>query len=237
MNAIFALPLAVLLLTVPIGASSGRQAVEHEPPKDGVSFDFTPRPDAHQRPYIISVSVDGFTRYFEFPADHPDGPAAYPVIFTMSPSTVQRLLYAYSAVAADVAQGKCESRVKGIASTGKKLLTYYRDGHSFGCTFNYSDDPSLNGVARAFMAIVETLQSGERLEHDLRFDRLGLDAEIDALVAENTDGRAIEITSIAKTLQAIIDDDRVMERVKLKAARLLQQPATPAPQLPRPIAR
>ncbi len=72
MNAIFALPLAVLLLTVPIGASSGRQAVEHEPPKDGVSFDFTPRPDAHQRPYIISVSVDGFTRYFEFPADHPD---------------------------------------------------------------------------------------------------------------------------------------------------------------------
>jgi hypothetical protein len=158
-------------------------------------------------------------------------------IQTMSPSTVQRLLYAYSAVAADVAQGKCESRVKGIASTGKKLLTYYRDGHSFGCTFNYSDDPSLNGVARAFMAIVETLQSGERLEHDLRFDRLGLDAEIDALVAENTDGRAIEITSIAKTLQAIIDDDRVMERVKLKAARLLQQPATPAPQLPRPIAR
>jgi uncharacterized protein (UPF0147 family) len=53
---------------------------------------------------------------------------------------------------------------------------------------------------------------------------------MDALVSENAAGRAIEIQNIARTLQSIIDDDRVMERVRRKAARLLQDAAgTPPP--------
>jgi hypothetical protein len=51
---------------------------------------------------------------------------------------------------------------------------------------------------------------------------------MDSLISENKDGRAIELQNIAPVLQSIVDDDRVMERVRRKAARLLQD-AAPAP--------
>lgn len=229
--------LLALALAMSLGAPQTAPRNLADQPSNGVSFDFTPRPDSHVSPYILSVPVDGSARYIAFPSDDPNGPAAQPVVFKVSDRALQRLLSAYIAVSGHAAQGSCETRAKGIASTGKKLLTYYRDGNSFACKFDHADDASINGVAQAFEAIAATLQFGERLQHDLRYDRLSLDAEIDALVTENADGRAIEIQSIAPTLQSIVDDDRVMERVRRKAARLLQAATMPSPQLPRPTPR
>jgi hypothetical protein len=80
----------------------------------------------------------------------------------------------------------------------------------------------------AFEAIAETMQYGARLQHEHRFDRLSLDAEIDSLVAEAKEGRAIELQNIAPVLQSIVDDDRVIDRVRRKTARLLQD-AAPSP--------
>jgi len=239
MRALLAISHIVLSLALPISAQQAAKGkVLTDAPSDGVSFDFTPRADARQSSYIIAVPVDGLTRYIEFPVDDPNGPAAHPVLFKISDRTLQRLMSSYADVYRDAAQGKCETHLKGIASTGKKLLTYYRDGHSLGCTFDYADDATLNGVADAFESIASTLQFGERLQHDLRYDRLGLDAEIDALLEENSAGRAIEMQSIATTLQAIIDDDRVLERVRRKAAHLLESAGIPVKNyMPGPSAR
>jgi hypothetical protein len=82
-------------------------------------------------------------------------------------------------------------------------------------------------TAAAFQAIAETMQIGATLQHLHRFDRLGLDAEMDTLAAEAKEGNAIEMQNIAPTLQSIVDDERVIERVRRKAARLLQ-PAEPS---------
>jgi len=233
MKALLAAILAMLL-----SAPQAAQRTLADPPSDGVSFDFTPRPDdTHQMPYIISVPVDGVARYIEYAGRDADAPAAHTVTFKVSTLTQQRLLSAYSSVARYTVQGSCDTKLKGIASTGKKVLTFYRDGHSISCTYDYSDDFSISGVTAAFQAIAETQQIGARLQHDLRYDRLSLDVDMQALVEENSAGRAIEMQSIATTLQSIIDDDRVLERVRRKATRLLQDSAPAEPKLPPPSPR
>ncbi len=80
-----------------------------------------------------------------------------------------------------------------------------------------------------FEALGETMRFGERLNAKLRFDRLGLDADMDGLQSAVTDGRAIEVGNIIPVLQKVQDDERVMERVRRKAGLLLQM-ANPATQ-------
>jgi hypothetical protein len=85
------------------------------------------------------------------------------------------------------------------------------------------------GATAAIQAIADTMQRGERLQHDLRYDRLGLDAEMEALVAAKESGSAIEIGNIATVLQALVQDDHVIDRVRRRAARLLQDVGAPVP--------
>jgi len=200
------------------------------PPFRSVAFDYDPRVEAHKPSYMLSVNANGTGLYIEFPTDVPDGPGARPVFLTVSAATMQRLMAPHDVVVHDTATGDCGTRHKGIASTGKKKLTFFDGDQSVSCVFDYSDDAKVEDCSAAFQAMAETLQFSDSLDHAHRFDRLGLDAEMDDLVSEHAAGRAIELQNIARSLQAIVDDDRVMDRVRRKAARLLQEAAgTPAP--------
>lgn len=118
--------------------------------------------------------------------------------------------------------GHCETHSKGIAKTGVKTLRYTGGGRAAQCVYNYSDDDRVNDATTTFEAVAETMQYGERLAAKLRFDRLGLDAELEGLQGALHEGRALEVGNIAPVLQAISDDERVMDRVHRKVARLLQ---------------
>jgi hypothetical protein len=204
---------------------------------EAIAFEFQPRADAHRPFYILSVyttvtpaNSTGAGQYVEYPVDIPEGPPNQPVFLTVSAATMQRMLAAHDGVAHSAAIGGCATRRKGIASTGKKTLIFGDGDQKFSCEFDYSDDARVQDSSDAFQAMAETLQFSDRLDHAHRFDRLGLDAEMDALVSENSAGRAIELQNIARTLQSIVDDDRVIERVRRKAVRLLQDAAgTPVP--------
>jgi hypothetical protein len=76
----------------------------------------------------------------------------------------------------------------------------------------------------AFQSIAETMQAGERLRHEERYDRLALDAEMEALLVAVHDGSAIEVDNIAFVLRPLIADEHVIGRVRREAARLLQDP-------------
>jgi hypothetical protein len=122
--------------------------------------------------------------------------------------------------------GRCESRQKNVARTGEKTIRYISGDRVDSCTFNFSDDSGLMDAAGAFQAIAETMQAGQRLQHDLRFDRLALDADMDTLLNSIKNGGAIEPGNIAPVLQLLVDDDHVIDRVRRKAARLLQDPGS-----------
>ena len=211
------LPAIALAVALPTMGGTGA-------PRNGISFQLEPRSDSNLPTYIVSLGDQGVGRYIEFAAGN--GPAERPgEPITVGAATLHTLLKARA-----VSPDRCQSHRKGIASIGRMTLTVYAEGQTVQCVFEYSDDESLTAAVAAFEAIAETLQCGSRLQHELRFDRLGLDAEIDSLIAENKNARAIELQNIAPVLQSIVDDDRVMERVRRKAARLLQDAAPkPAP--------
>lgn len=145
---------------------------------------------------------------------------------TVSQATMDRLRAAYKTVAS----GNCETKAKHIAQTGVKHIAYTMAGSDAwsSCTFNYSDDKALMDAAAAFQAIAETMQMGEKLEHTHRFDRLGLDAQIAYFSEDVAAGRAIELQNIAPVLNSIVNDERVIERARRKAARLLQDASSPS---------
>lgn len=117
----------------------------------------------------------------------------------------------------------CASKAKNIADTGTKTLNYLgTDGHG-SCVYNYSENKDVERVGETFIGIAYTLDEGRKLEFLHRYDRLGLDAEMAALAQEVEAGRALELETISQTLTTIANDTAVMQRVRLRATKMLEQ--------------
>ena len=185
-----------------------------------VELSMTPRSDDVAPSWKVRLQADGAGTYSEgATADAKQMP------LMVSAATLERLKQGEHAAKS----GKCETKAKNVAKTGEKTIRYEAEEKTAECTFNYSDDAGLMGATAAFLAIADTMQRGERLQHDLRYDRLGLDAEMESLVAAQKDGSAIEIGNIASILQTLVSDDHVIDRVRRRAARLLQDTGLPVP--------
>jgi hypothetical protein len=118
---------------------------------------------------------------------------------------------------------ECASKAKNIADTGKKTLTYTGADGSGSCTYNYSESKNVDTLTTIFLGIAFTLDEGRRLEFLHRYDRLGLDAEMISLTQEADAGRALEFGTISPTLAAIADDTAIIQRVRLRATKMLEQ--------------
>ena len=115
----------------------------------------------------------------------------------------------------------CDTKLKNVADSGTKTLDYTgSDGHA-ACTYNYTESKPIVAITEIFQGIQEMLEFGARLEHEHRYDRLGLDAEMQKLVNEIKEKRAVEVLTIAPTLKSIAEDSQVIERVRVQAAKLL----------------
>ena len=116
----------------------------------------------------------------------------------------------------------CASSAKNVADTGKKSLMYVHlpDVRS-SCTYDYTENKDVETLTGIFQGIAETLDEGRKLDYLHRYDRLGLDAEMESFSREVADGHAIELQTIADTLRSIADDPEVMQRVRTRANALL----------------
>jgi hypothetical protein len=119
----------------------------------------------------------------------------------------------------------CGTKAKNIADTGKKTLRYSGADGAGSCTYNYSDEKSVTTLTDMFYGIAYTMDVGRRLDFEHRFDRLGLDAEMLALEKSVEEKNALELGNIAPTLRKIVDDAELMQRVRVRAAKLLEQGA------------
>jgi hypothetical protein len=120
---------------------------------------------------------------------------------------------------------ECASKAKNIADTGKKTLSYSGADGAGSCTYNYSENKTIDTLTNTFLGIAYTMDEGRRLEFLHRYDRLGLDAEMISLAQEAEAGRALELGTIAPTLAQITDDTAVIQRVRLRAQKMLEQVA------------
>lgn len=142
----------------------------------------------------------------------------------LTSGTVAKIFKA--AKAADYFKIECASKLKNIADTGKKTLTYTGADNSGSCSYNYSEIKSIESLTDTFLAISYTIDEGRRLEFLHRYDRLGLDAEMISFSQELEAGRALEVGTISSALAAIVDDMAVIQRVRLRAQKMLEQVAS-----------
>ena len=206
------------LFAVPAGV---RGQADTSPAKDSaarteMSFDFLWPAQAVPQ-YKITVADDGNGSYL---AHSPAGTAAPGIQqITVSTPTRSRIF-----AAGEVLTGsqKCESKAKNLAQTGQKTLSLRSRTKVAECTFNYSEDKRIQDAVAVFQAIAVTMEEGPKLQRLHRFDRLGLDAELAVLEKSAQEGRALELGNIAPVLRSLVQDEAVMQRVRLRASKLLE---------------
>lgn len=116
---------------------------------------------------------------------------------------------------------------KTLAFTGNKTLSYSGPDGSGSCKFVWAEDPTLQRLADQLEAVAFTLEEGRRLELEVRHDRLGLDAELANLQDAFRDHRASDLPNIADQLNAIAQNDQVMDRARKRAQTLLARCENP----------
>lgn len=199
-----------------------------------VSFQFE-RPGLQVPKYTIVVHEDGTGTYKGEEAPVSGGSTAMGVRGTSPGRTIDRpMKFAPStadtifktARSLDFFNITCPSKAKNVADTGKKTLNYNGpDGHG-SCTYNYSENKSVTQLTEMFQAIAFTMDEGRKLDFLHKYDRLGLYSEMDTLIHEVEEKRAMELENITPALTSIVADEALMQRVREKAARLLAQTET-----------
>jgi hypothetical protein len=213
-------------------AQTDAPAADASAPKQAeVSFQFD-RPGLPVPRFTLRIHEDGTGTYqadqgeIAATANSMRGQAAQHIDrpIKLTSGTVTKIFKA--ARAADYFNIECASKLKNIADTGKKTLTYTGAGGSGSCTYNYSENKSVDTLTDTFLAIAYTIDEGRRLEFLHRYDRLGLDAEMISFSQELEAGRALEVGTISSALATIVDDMAVIQRVRLRAQKLLEQVAS-----------
>jgi len=106
---------------------------------------------------------------------------------------------------------------------GKKSLRYAPvAGADATCSFNYTENKPLHTAADMLLGIAFMIEEGQKLEQLHRFDRLGLDAEMQSLEKAVAGGQAVDPGIIADTLRSLVKDESLMNRVRSRAVKLLQ---------------
>jgi hypothetical protein len=193
-----------------------------------VSFQFA-RPGIEVPEFSLEVKENGTGRYRAEQAyvgpgidSGPSSPTQHiDRAVSLSPGTTHKIFAASREL--NRFNDPCASTAKNIADTGKKTLRYTGEGGDGSCTYNFSQDKRVAMLTDLFLGIAHTLDVGRKLEFDHRFDRLGLDAETSLLMEDVAAGRAVELGTIAPTLKSIASDSEVLERVRARAIKLLQQ--------------
>jgi hypothetical protein len=164
--------------------------------------------EGEELPAAASSSAPAAAR--PFVADH----------FAISRTTMERVFALARAL--QRFQMECAAKAKNVASSGAKTLTYHAAaGVESTCAYDYSENKDVQALTAIFEGITETMDEGRLLDYLHRYDRLGLDAATEFLAKEIAAGHALEVGTIAGTLQMIADDPAVLQRVRARVTEML----------------
>lgn len=224
--------LSLLLLAVP--AATQQPSGTPAPAQASVRYTFDWGQGIPWQKYTIEVGADGKSHFEGIP--HPDGTNdsdPFQQDFTMSEANRQKLFE--RAQTLNYFRGDFDWHLKHIAQTGKKTLQYQSSGINGSTTFNWSQNPDIDWLARFFGGIATTIDAGRKLEFQYRFDKLGMDQRLKELEDLQTSHGAEEIEIIAPILRKIAADPNLMNISRDTARKLLRNAAqSGAPQNPAP---
>jgi len=223
----------LVLVILTAAALLHAQAPPHEPnqrqrpavPTVTFTFDW---PSVEPHRYMISVDSGGNATYQSWTADSMAEPSraddAYRLKFTVSPTARDRIFTLARQL--KYFNGDFEYHKHPVAHTGDKTLAYADPDQQYETRYNWSENPDIDELTALFEGVSTTLESGRRLEHLHRFDRLGLDEELKNLEHAALEHRAA-LQAIAPILVQIAEDTAVLNIARQRARHILQIAGVP----------
>ncbi len=204
---------------------AGGIACAQQDPTITFTFDFPGSTPAH---YVVTVAGGGQTTYESGSSagEQSESNDGFRAAFTMSPATRGRIFEL--AKQAHYFEGNLETRKRNIASTGTKTLAYHDSQRRASASFNYSPQAAVQELTAIFQDISVTLEFGQRLEYEYKYQKLALDEELKRMEELEGQGSLEELESVSPILRKIANDPSVMNVVRARAERLIAQSASPA---------
>jgi len=210
-------------------ASAQAQAVHQVTPMDPptgsyVTFKFDWDQGRPWLQYSIAVDDAGNTHFQGVgnPIDNGDGDK-FSQDFVMSTANRQKIFDLAKKL--DFFQGNFEAKQRNIAKTGQKTLSYHGAGaqnSDHSSTYNYSPNSDVQELTRLFQSIATTVDFGRKLEFQYRFDKLGMDAQLNSLKDMQASHYVEELQAIEPILQKIASDPNMMHINRVTAKQLLK---------------
>lgn len=180
--------------------------------------------------YSIDVQANGKSHFDGNP--HPDQNSEAEAVqkdFIMSPANQQKIFELAQKL--NYFRGDLDSHLKHVAQTGKKTLQYQSLQVQGSATYNYSQNPDVEELTRLFTAIAMTVDYGEKLAFQYRFDKLGMDQRMKELQDLEASHGVEELAIITPILRKIYHDPNIMNMDREIARHLLldidKPPAAP----------
>lgn len=212
--------LAILLLAAQAPVLHPDTPDQAKPPI--VSFDFV-LPGSDPGHYSLAVDSTGRAAYLSedvpTPGAKPGQP--YTVKYVISESTRARIFELADQLRHF--QGDFEFHGGRLANMGAKTFTWSDGEKKSSTTFNYSTNARLQELTRIFQEISTTVEHGRRLQYLLRFDKLGLDAQLKAMEDEAGHHALGELQVLEPILQKLAADSALMHISRARAQKLLAQ--------------
>ena len=210
--------LAVAFLLLSIRAHAA------EPATLTFSLDF---PGSDPERYSITVAADGHAKYecsARISAESEDR-ETYQTEFQFSDATRSRIFDL--AAQAHYFAGKIDSGNKKLAFTGAKKLVYKDGQRNTTADYNYSPLLPVQQLTTLFQNVAATLESGRRLAHFHKYQKLALDEELKRMERQARAGDLGELQAVKPVLQEIYDDPSVINVVRARAQRIMEMGNAP----------
>jgi hypothetical protein len=212
-------PFALLFLTTCfLLASASAQTVGENSsagsqPQIAFVLDFPGQPIPH---YKINLTEDGNGSY-----DSAD--ARVPVTFALGTAAAEPLF----ALARQLQffRGQFAASRK-VAFMGTKTFRYNGSDGSGETTFTYTENKKLEQLTSNFQALALTLQLGQQLLADARFNRMAVDRDMVGLKESLARHTAAYPQAISSVLAVITDDTNMVAPVRRDAGAILQSAGT-----------
>jgi hypothetical protein len=222
-------PIRFALLTLFIGTLAFAQTPNLEPRRPDnpavatvtYTFDW---PSIQPHHYSIAVDSTGRAAYESLIAE---GTAAqsvegepYDVKFAVSEATRNRIFDLAKRL--NYFNGNFDFKKHKVAFSGTKTLAFADGDKKFQTAYNWSENPEIQELTEIFTGISNTQESGRRLQQLRRYDKLGLNQELQRMEDLSKNHGLAEIQSIAPLLQELASDPAVMNIARERAQRLLR---------------
>ncbi len=210
---------AILIAILILPANLAAYAADNATVKFSLDF-----PGSDPARYSIVVQSDGSAHY-ECTArisKDSDDTEDYQVSFKFSDANRAQIFEL--AKQAHYFSGKLDSGRK-VAFTGTKKLAYQDGQRDAEQTYNFSSSQPAQQLTVLFQSVAATLEFGRRVERFHRYQKLALDDELKRMEDEVKRGDLGEIQAVKPILQAIYDDQSVMNVVRARAQRIMEMGA------------